>query len=443
MRLTICALSAVLLSGCSWAGYGDGSSSAYSYGASAGGGCMSAMNGYAGMQQGGYGYYQGQQGYQGYTAGGCGGAGAVGYGTANGYGMGGGTYGYGANGYGTAGAATAMAGYGTGMAGYGVNTGYIAGANNYGANASSMGLRGMQTTSGYNGATVLSNTAPYGAATGCCATSGQWTGTATNVQTVQGAPIYVPQPYPAYYGVGYNAGYAQSAGYAYGIRGASRALPFGLEFGVGTEIGVGGNIVGAKPAGVATGGTLNVSATPAISYKDAYDSAVSYNMAATYDITPSTTVLGRLGYSKANGNRIKTGTIDDGVITEDLYAQWGDLEQITLEGGIRQYVGGWNNGVSGLRPYMGATAGFTHNNDVSLAQESATLMPVGANVQPYLDAGWTPTASATLGAEMQVGPRTAIGVETGIRWRDNIGSNVITQEDRWSVPLRIRGRVSF
>ena len=225
--------------------------------------------------------------------------------------------------------------------------------------------------------------------------------------------------------------------------GASAALPFGLEFGVGTSIGIGGNIVDAKPAGVASGGTLNVSATPAISYKDAYKNAINYDMAATYDIGPSTTVLGRLGYSRADGNKIKTGTIDNGVLTEDLYAQWGDLEQVTIEGGMRQYLGGWNNRISGIRPFVGATAGFTHNNDVSLEQSSATLMPTGANVQPYLDAGWTPTASATVGAEMQVGARTAIGVETGIRWNDDVNSNVLAQEDRWSIPMKIRGRISF
>ena len=119
------------------------------------------------------------------------------------------------------------------------------------------------------------------------------------------------------------------------------------------------------------------------------------------------------------------------------------MEQFTLEGGVRQYLGGWNNGVSGLRPYVGATGGFTHNNDVNLTQSSATLMPVGSNVQPYLDSGWAPTASGVIGAEMQVGARTAIGVETGIRWRDDIGSNVVQQEDRWSVPLKLRGRISF
>lgn len=453
MRLTVCALSAVLLSGCSWMGYGNSSSSSSSsssgYGVS--GGCGQQMTGYnvAPVAYGG----------------GCGGAG--GYGVANGYGMGANGYGagagvatgygMGAGGYGAGGAA----GYGMGANGYGAGTGgatgygmgaggYGAGgANGYGVGATGYGLRGAQGYGGgYGAGTVLGGAAPYGAAVGGGAgyassgqyVNGQWVGgSSSSYQTVQGAPIYVPQPYPAYYGVGYNAG----AGYSYGMRGASAALPFGLEFGVGTNIGIGGNIVDAKPAGVATGGVLNVSATPAISYKDAYKNAVNYDMAATYDIGPSTTVLGRLGYSRADGNKIKTGTIDDGVLTEDLYAQWGDLEQVTIEGGVRQYLGGWNNRISGIRPFVGATAGFTHNNDVSLEQSSATLMPTGANVQPYLDAGWTPTASATVGAEMQVGARTAIGVETGVRWNDDVNSNVLAQEDRWSVPMKIRGRISF
>jgi len=157
-----------------------------------------------------------------------------------------------------------------------------------------------------------------------------------------------------------------------------------------------------------------------------------------------------LGYSEAEGNRIRTGTIDDSlfvpapavVTSEDLFAQWSDLEQWTVEGGVRKYMGGWNNTMSGIRPYVQGTAGFTHNSAISLSQDSATLMPAGSNVQPYAEAGWTPTASGAIGAEMQVGPRTAIGVEAGVRWRDDL--NTIAQsDDRWSVPVRLRGRVSF
>ena len=166
-------------------------------------------------------------------------------------------------------------------------------------------------------------------------------------------------------------------------------------------------------------------------------------MAATYDLDSSTTLLGRVGYSKAEGERLLIGTIDDGgVVSEDLYARWGDLEQITVEGGIRKYFGGWNKQYTGLRPYVAGTAGFTRNNAVELAQQSDILAPADMNTQQYIDAGWTPTAAGAVGAEMQISRHAAIGVEAGLRWRDNLNTNTKTNS-RWSVPLKLRGRVSF
>lgn len=484
MRIAVCAFSAVLLSGCSWFG-GSSQSNSYSYGYGNGGGaygCSGSAGAYGG-QQASYGYGQASGYTTAYSTGGCGGA-------ANGGGYGMGANGYGANGYGAGlRGAQGMGAQGMGAQGMGVN-GQAMGANGYGptgvgggygfggANAARFGgsTYGAGTYgtgmygAGANGATagggygtVLGAAAPYGAAVGGAVAGTQYSGgqyansqyaggqyAGGTTTTIQGSPIYVPQPYPAYYGVGYNAGYAGGGyGYGYGfgggMRGASASLPFGFEASIGTEFSVGGDIVGAKSAGPASGGganPLNVSGTPAVSYADAYKKAVNYGLATSYDISPSTTVLASLGYSKAKGQNIQTGTIDDGTITEDLYAQWSDLEQYTVEGGLRQYMGGWNNGISGVRPYVGASAGFTHNNAVSLTQSSSTLMPVGSNTQNYLEAGWTPTASGVIGAEMQVGARTAIGVETGIRWRDDINS-VQQQDDRWSVPLKLRGRVSF
>ena len=442
MRLAICTLSAVLLSGCSWMGTGSGSSNSYGYGA--GNGCAPMQYGQAG------GYNVGANGY-GYGAGGCGPAG--GYAVAgNGYGQGAGGYGagmaghgQGANGYGAG-----MAGHGQGVNGYGAGmAGHGQGANGYGVGTGgALGLRGVQGAGAYGangygaGGTVLSGAAPYGTATGGQVISGggytgggqmvngQWVQGGA-VQTVQGAPIYVPRPYPAYYGVGVGGG----------LRGASVAMPFGVEAGVGTEIGIGGDIFTgaiAKPSG-----TNFISALDPVAYKDAYKNAVNYNMAASYDVNPSTTLLASVGYSKAEGERQKVGTINDGaLVTEDLFAQWGDLEQVTLEGGVRKYMGGWNNGMSGVRPYVQGTAGFTHNQAVNLVQDSATLAPAALNTQQYIDGGWTPTASGMVGAEMQVGPTMAVGVETGVRWRDDLNTN-IQSDDRWSIPVQLRGRVSF
>lgn len=399
-------------------------------------------------------------GQYGYNQAGCGPAGS--YGVAgngfgantNGYGMGAGGFGAGTNGYGMG-----AGNFGANTAGHGMGAGgFGAGATGYGMGAAgAAGLRGATGAAGYGmtgaagygmgaggayGAqgTVLGGAAPYGRAVGGGAQyansgqyiNGQWVAGSGGMTTVQGAPIYVPQPYPAYYGVGYNAG----------LRGASAAMPFGIEASIGRDFYHSGDVFGgapSKPSGLNT-----ISALDAVSYKDAYAHAQTYGLTATYDVDPSTTLLGSVGWSKAEGERMKVGTITNasGSLTEDLHAQWGDLEEVTLEGGVRKYVGGWNNSVSGVRPYVQATAGFAHNNAVDIVQDSASLAPASLNTQQYIDDGWTPTASGMVGAEMQVGPRTALGIETGVRWRDNLDTN-LPSEDRWSIPLNLRGRVSF
>lgn len=383
----------------------------HSYGSYGAGGAYGCMPG--GQWSGGSQYaHQGQYGMQGN---GCGPAG--GYAVAH-------------NAYGASG----MAGYGAGAGGYSAGTGAY-GPGMHGTH----GLRGAQNTGGYGynapgAGTMLGANTPYGSAVG-----GQYAGGgASSYQTVQGAPIYVQQPYPAHYGM--NAG--GGCGYAMVPCGGA-ALPFGIEAGVGTDFNIDGDVFPGEVAKPFLGGPGTVSDLAAVSYKDAYNEAVHYDLAATYDLDPRTTILGRIGYSEADGQNLLVGTVDDGAgTTEDLYAQFGDLEQVTLEGGVRRYMGGWNNSFSGVRPYVGATAGFTHNSSVDLTQSSATLVDPTLFTQEYIDAGWTPTASGVLGAEMQVGPRTALGVETGIRWSDDLDTNFDTG-DRWSVPVRLRGRVSF
>ena len=469
MRLALCTLSAVLLSGCSWLGMGGSNSNSYGqYGA----GCVPGAYGGGQYAYGNQYNYMGQGG-----SAGCSGAGSYGV-AGNGYGAGAGAYGAGGGAYG-AGSGYGMGAYGAG-AGYGMGTGYgmtgaggygagMGGAGAYGGGLDANGLRGMQGATSYamngygagggagygaNTGTLLGSGTQFGSAVGGQYVNGQWvssgvtTGAAggtSTYQTVQGAPIYVAQPYPAYYGAASGGGYNYGYGYGYGggLRGGGAALPFGFEAGVGTDFAIGGDLFPGEAAKPAIPGPGTVSALVPVSYGDAYKEAVSYDLATTYDLDPTTTLIGRIGYSKAEGNLLSVGTVDNGAgLTEELFAEFSDLEQVTLEGGVRKYMGGWNNRMSGVRPYLGATAGFTHNQSVDVTQSSATLVDPTAFQQEYIQSGWTPTASGVIGAEMQVGPRTAIAVESGIRWSDDLNTN-FASDDRWSVPLKLRGRVSF
>ena len=478
MRLAVCALSAVLLSGCSWLGLGGsgggygtsngaygancapGQGMAYGQAASYGQSAYYGQGGNAGCAGGSYGVGQGQgygQGFgagQGYGAGQGFGAGqgygaGQGFGAGQGYGAGqgfGAGYGAGA-GYGTGAAGYGQGGYGAGMGG---STAYAPagfGTGAIGSGLAAQGIGGAYGAGGYgsygtSGVTTLGAAAPYGAS----AYGGNVVGTQLNngqyvngqyVQNVVGAPIYVPQPYPAPYGVPQ-------------LRGVGVAMPFGFEIFGGTEFDVSGDLVGDKPEGPSNGGGGRAGAFDAISYDDAFSEGKTVGGAVTYDLSRNTTLIGSASYSKKEGQSVDTGSFESGVYdasgnftpdtgatARDLTGTFSDLEQYTIEGGVRKYMGNGYN----FRPYVGATAGFSHNNDVNLTQvynDDGTLF----DEQQFIQSGWNPTAAGIVGAEMAVGPRAAIGIESGIRWRNNMNANS-KSEDRISVPVKLRGRLAF
>ena len=431
MRLVLITVSAIALSGCTWFG-GGSQSGAYGFNGQSASHCG---------PQGGYANGHNFQGYQGqaYQAQGLQAqvyqGGQVGCGPAGGYGVAGGQYGQVSSGaYGQAGV---------------------------------QGLRGSLGGAGHGQqATTLGSAAPFGAAVA----GGQFAG--ANVQTVQGQPVYVQQPYPAF---------GQSAGCAGGFnRGGcgvvGAAQPFGIEAGIGTSFGTSlfgtGDVSDERDEttsngfGFATdgsGGVSNtrvVSTTPAISYNDAFSEAIEYDLAATYDISPNTTILARVGYSDANGRAVEAGSafefsspqnvsnpivIPSGSSASPVTATFEDLEQYKIEAGIRQYAGHLGNGVTGVRPYFGATAGAVRNSGVDVTLSSPAFASTGGADAPieFIDGGWNPTASGVIGAEWQVGPSFAVGAETGIRWQDGLDGLTGSTEDRFSVPVRLRGRVSF
>ncbi len=408
MRLAVCALSAVLLSGCSWLG-GGGSSFSDGFGASNGSYGANCAPGQAIS----YGQY-------GQDVGCAGGAYGVGQGFAE--------QGFGGQGF---------AGQGFGQAGFGPGA--------VGAGLAAQGIGGQFNGAGFggNGVTTLGAAAPFGAAAfgggviGSQLNNGQFVNGAA-VQNVVGAPIFVPQPFAAPFGVPQ-------------LRGVGAALPFGFEVFGGTEFDIGGTLASRKEVSPSFGGGGLAGTFPAVSYSDAFSDGYTLGGAGTFDVSRNTTLIGQASFSQKDGRTVDTGSFQSGtfdsagVFTPDigsatprnLVGEFSDLEQYTLEAGVRQYVG--NN--SALRPYVGATGGFTYNNDVDLRQTFVDDGSVFDDSQ-FIESGWRPTAAGIVGAEMAVGPRSAIGIESGIRWRDNLNANS-DADDRWSIPLKLRGRVAF
>ena len=472
MRLAVCALSAVLLSGCSWLGTGGqsagfGQSGFNQFGQSGGffggancaqgfvdpstGGC--GIGGGYGVGPGGFaqgaGFGAGDFG-QGFAGQGVGGFGAGGFGPgavgAGGFGAGGfGAGGFGPGGVGAGGfgpGAVGAGGFGPGVVGAGGFGPGIVGVGGFGP-GDGFGAGGFGTT------TTLGANAPFGAAAfgggvvGTQFSNGQFVNGA-GVQTVQGAPIFVPQPVPQFFGVPQLRGIAPAAA----------ALPFGLGILAGTEFNLGGDLTDPRPGGPADGGGGFAAPTPGISYDDAFDNLNQIGGTAEYDISRDTTLLGTFAYGEADGNSVENfgaftpGTFDPqgnftaftgpGSATRNLTGEFSDLETYTLEGGVRQYVG--NNNV--FRPYVTAKGGARRNNSVTLTQVDVADGSV-FNESEFIDSGWNPTAAGLVGAEVAVGPRGAIGIESGIRWTDGLDVAGGGADDQWSIPLNLRGRVAF
>ena len=492
MRLAVCALSAVLLSGCSWLGTGGQSagfgqsggaygvncapgSFSYSGGAYGADGCgVGGGYGVAGAGYGASGYGAGYGGVGGYGpgAGGFGtgvggfGPGAGGFGAGvGGFGPGAGGFGAGAGGFGPGGVgaggfgaggfgpgAVGAGGFGAGGSGPGAVGADGFGAGGFGPGAVGVGGFGPADgfgAGGFGTTTTLGANAPFGAAAfgggvvGTQFSNGQFVNGA-GVQTVQGAPIFVPQPVPQFFGVPQLRGVAPVAA----------ALPFGLGLLAGTEFNIGGTLSDARPGGPSSGGGGLAAPTPEISYDDAFGDSYTIGGTAEYDISRDTTLLGTFAYAEADGNSVQnfgaftpgtfdsqgnfTATTGPGSATRNLTGEFSDLETYTIEGGVRKYVG--NNNV--FRPYVTGKAGARRNNSVTLTQVDVADGSV-FNESEFIDSGWNPTAAGLVGAEMAVGQRGAIGIESGIRWTDGLDVAGGGADDQWSIPLNLRGRVAF
>lgn len=140
-----------------------------------------------------------------------------------------------------------------------------------------------------------------------------------------------------------------------------------------------------------------------------------------------------------------------------------DLKRINLEVGGRYYFDDAfaDHLRTPLNPYVAASAGAAHYDALSIKQEAERLilsqyMQSGGSTANYVSAGstgsedfikkgWVPTGSLTVGAEWQMSPSAALALETGLRFegkRDYANSDAETGNNI-SVPLTLRGSIGF
>lgn len=233
---------------------------------------------------------------------------------------------------------------------------------------------------------------------------------------------------------------------------------------------------------------------PNIELNDAWSTPVNVAIGGEYILSPRNTVFANVGYSEAAGENFKIADVRatlyqqtttqefdtstfapiGGPLTSVAFvpdeeianftAKFSDLKRYDLEVGGRHYFDPFNktDGLNTVTPFIGAKVGASHYNSVSYRTdqrqrfyEQAFNDPTGEATQFYAidgtetnvdlyDSQWVPTGQLNAGVEWQVTPRTGIAFETGIRVegaRDY--SNDENGDENIAIPFTIRGSYNF
>ena len=145
---------------------------------------------------------------------------------------------------------------------------------------------------------------------------------------------------------------------------------------------------------------------------------------------------------------------------------FNNQQSIELEVGARHYFNpiGKSQGYKTLTPFIGASVGATHHKSVSFDIEQNQLfyqrafedgendffdvipanVPGGTSRVNLFDSEWVPSGQLNAGMEWQVTPKTALAFETGVRFegaREN--DNGDRGDDNIAIPVTIRGSYNF
>ena len=145
-------------------------------------------------------------------------------------------------------------------------------------------------------------------------------------------------------------------------------------------------------------------------------------------------------------------------------ADFTDMKRLDLEVGGRHYFNSWNKtgGLNTVTPFVGAAVGASRYNGVSyrLNQEQrfygrAFENPDDAANQFYdisvpdtsvtlYDSQWVPSGQLNAGVEWQVTPKTGLAFETGVRLEGaRTYSNEVKGDSNIAIPFTIRGSYNF
>ena len=229
---------------------------------------------------------------------------------------------------------------------------------------------------------------------------------------------------------------------------------------------------------------------PDISFDDIHSTPLRIAAGGEYILSPKTTLFANAGYTYVEGESATVSvsaipyqltSVQDfdaagvavGAPVETIIAgerqevanfvyDFTDQRRIDLEVGARRYLNpiGKNQGYKTLTPFVGASVGASYYNDLSydVVQTQAAFgeifTPTAAGdtfeisgpdqrVELY-DSQWVPSGQLNAGMEWQVTPKTALAFETGVRIegaRDY--SNGVKGDTNIAIPVTIRGSYNF
>jgi len=246
----------------------------------------------------------------------------------------------------------------------------------------------------------------------------------------------------------------------------------------------------------ADGGIERINA-PNISFDDVYSTPARFAFGGEYIMSPNTTLFANAGYSVSEGKAGNLASVDATLyrrVSEQAYvedpanpgtyiadgspsvitnfipnrqiAQFGydftDMRRIDLEAGARRYFNPLSSaGFKTVTPFVGASVGASHYNAVSYnvtqqqafmerafnAETTTDYYDVSAipneRVDLY-DSQWVPSGQLNAGMEWQVTPKTALAFETGVRIEGaRKYSNGERGDKNIAIPMTIRGSYNF
>ncbi|PHR91312.1 MAG: hypothetical protein COA69_12435 [Robiginitomaculum sp.] len=229
---------------------------------------------------------------------------------------------------------------------------------------------------------------------------------------------------------------------------------------------------------------------PDISFDDVYTAPLRITGGLEVILSDHATVFANAGYTRAEGKKgggvdivdgllrtitvdsfdalgVQTASITNGtVIPNQTVAhydyQFNDLTRVDFEVGARYYFNPIfpNQFSRTLTPFISASGGAAHYDETTVAENQRQLflrrafestatdnvfydVNFGTPTQIY-DAQWVSYGALKAGLEWQMTPRTALAFEAGLKYEtDRERTNGTGGDENFSIPIAIRGSYNF